>query len=78
MMERKNRKDEPLRQSEEKYRTLFETTGTATIIIEDDTTISLANKEFENLSGYTKEEIEGKKSWTDFVADKNTLLRMKV
>lgn len=77
MMERKNRKDEPLRQSEEKYRTLFETTGTATIIIEDDTTISLANKEFENLSGYTKEEIEGKKSWTDFVADKNTLLRMK-
>jgi PAS domain S-box-containing protein len=75
--ERQKRSDEALRESEDKYRTLFENTGTATIIIEDDTTISLANKEFENLSGYTKEEIEGKKSWTDFVADKNTLLRMK-
>jgi PAS domain S-box-containing protein len=77
LMERDKRSDEALRESEDKYRTLFETTGTATIIIEDDTTISLANKEFENLSGYAKEEIEGKKSWTDFVADKNTLLRMK-
>jgi PAS domain S-box-containing protein len=66
-----------LRESEDKYRTLFETTGTATIIIEEDTTISLANKEFEKLSGYTKEEIEGKKSWTDFVAHKDKLVKMK-
>ena len=65
-----------LRESEDKYRTIFETTGTATIIIEEDTTISLANKEFEKLSGYSKEEVEGKKSWTDFVAHKDDLDRM--
>ena len=65
-----------LRESEDKYRTIFETTGTATVIIEEDTTISLANKEFEKLSGYSKEEVEGKKSWTDFVAHKNDLDRM--
>jgi PAS domain S-box-containing protein len=65
-----------LLQSEDKYRTIFETTGTATVIIEEDTTISLANKEFEKLSGYTKEEVEGKKSWTDFVAHKDDLDRM--
>jgi len=65
-----------LLESENKYRTIFETTGTATVIIEEDTTISLANKEFEKLSGYTKEEVEGKKSWADFVAQKDDLDRM--
>ena len=63
--------------SEDKYRTIFETTGTATVIIEEDTTISLANKEFSKLSGYTQEEVEGKKSWTDFIAHKEDLDRMK-
>ena len=43
-----------LLESEDKYRTIFETTGTATVIIEEDTTISLANKEFEKLSGFLK------------------------
>ena len=56
-----------LRQSEKRYRTVFETTGSATVIIEDDETISLANSTFEDLSGYTKEELEGKKTWTEFV-----------
>jgi len=69
--------EDAVQESEKKYRTIFETTGTATIIIEEDTTISLANKEFLKLSGYTQEEIEGKKSWTDFVAHKEDLDRMK-
>lgn len=56
-----------LKESEEKYRTIFENTGTATVIIEKDTTISLANEKFEELSGYSKEEIEWKKKWTEFV-----------
>jgi len=56
-----------LRESEKRYRTVFETTGSATVIIKDDETISLANSTFENLSGYSKEEIEGKKTWTEFV-----------
>jgi PAS domain S-box-containing protein len=69
--------EDALRESEDKYRTIFETTGTATIIIKEDTTISLANTEFERLSGYSLEEVEGKKSWTDFVANKDDLERMK-
>lgn len=56
-----------LRESEDKYKTIFETTGTATVIIEEDTTISLANTGFEKLTGFSKEEVEGKKSWTEFV-----------
>ena len=60
-----------LRASKELYETVFETTGTATIIVEDDKTISLANSTFEDLSGYSKEEIEGKKKWTEFVIEED-------
>ena len=61
-------KDE-LVESEKKYRKIFETTGTAMTIIENDTTISLANKEFEQLSGFSREEVEGRKSWTEFIPE---------
>ena len=64
-----NRKqaEEALKKSENMYRTIFDTTGAATIIIEKDTTISLANSEFARMSGFSIEELEGKKSWTEFV-----------
>jgi len=52
-----------------KYRTVFENTGTATIIIEEDYTISLVNRKAEKLSGYSKEQVEGQKKWTEFVID---------
>jgi len=58
-----------LRKSERMYRTLFETTGTATVIIDEDTTLSLVNTKFEQLSGYSRKEIEGKMKWTEFTAD---------
>jgi PAS domain S-box-containing protein len=63
--------EETLRKSETAYRAIFENTGAATIIVEDDTTISLANHCFEELSRYNRDEIEGKKSWTEFVVDKD-------
>lgn len=55
--ELKNRED-ILRESELRYRELFENTGTPTIIIGDDDIIDMANHEFELLTGYTKEETE--------------------
>ncbi len=63
----RKRAEEAIRQSEETYRAIFRSTGTAMVIIEEDTTISLANSEFEHLSGYSREDIEGKKPWTEFV-----------
>jgi len=71
----RKRAEQEFRKSEKMYRTIFETTGTATIIIEEDTTISLANTEFTRLCGYSKGEIEGKKSWTEFFV-KEDLERM--
>jgi len=67
--------NDALRESESKYRAVFENTGNATIIAEEDTTISLANSEFAKLSGYSIKEIEGLKSWKEFVA-KEDLERM--
>ena len=60
--------EEALRQSENTYRTVFENTGTATVILEENATISLANARFERLSGMAKQELEGKKKWTEFVS----------
>ena len=56
-----------LQEWENYYRTIFETSGSAMFIIEHDTTISLANSNFERMTGYSRQEVEGKKSWTEFV-----------
>ncbi|MCF8011643.1 MAG: PAS domain S-box protein [Clostridiales bacterium] len=65
-----------LKESEILYRTIFENTGTATFLFKRDNKISLVNTEFELLSGYSKEDIEGKKKCLDFVIgeDKELLL----
>jgi PAS domain S-box-containing protein len=67
MIESVLRAEEAMQRSEERYRTVFENTGAATIIVEEGK-ISLANKEFEKLTGYSKEEIQGKKGWMEFIA----------
>jgi PAS domain S-box-containing protein len=59
--------EEELRYSEERYRTIFETSGSAMIIIEEDMIISQANKETERITGYLKDEIIGNKKFTEFL-----------
>ncbi len=65
-----------LAENEDRYRSVVENTGTATIIIENDMTISMVNAKFEELTGYSKKEIHNKMKWTDFVAAED-LERMK-
>ncbi|HOI75682.1 MAG TPA: PAS domain S-box protein [Syntrophales bacterium] len=62
----------------ERYRILFENTGIAMMFISEDTTISLVNKEFENLTGYPKARVEGTMSWTELIADAADLERMRM
>ncbi|MFP3871897.1 MAG: PAS domain S-box protein [Candidatus Natronoplasma sp.] len=73
VVEAKERVDlhEKLKESEERYRTIFEHTGTAMMIIEEDMTISLVNEKLENISGYPREELEGEKKWTEFVFEED-------
>ena len=68
--------EEALKQSETRYQVLFETAATAMGIFEEDTTIALVNAEFEKLSGYSKDEIQGKFKWTEFIA-KEDLKKME-
>ncbi|NTW16639.1 MAG: PAS domain S-box protein, partial [Syntrophaceae bacterium] len=58
--------EKALKRSEHLYRTIFENTGVANVLLHEDTKIILANSEFEKLSGYSKKEIEEKISWTEF------------
>jgi len=56
-------------ENETYYRAIFENTGTSIVIIDPDMTISRVNSEVEILTGYSKEEIEGRKKWTDFAVE---------
>lgn len=51
------------------YRTIVENTGTAFLLMEQDTTIAMVNEEFETLSGYRRSQVEGRMSWTRLIAD---------
>jgi len=64
----RRRAENALVESEKRYRVIFETAGNANMIVESDQTISMINKAFEKLSGYSKSDVEGRKKWEDFFA----------
>lgn len=68
---KKKESEEALTKSENWYKAIFGNTGTATCILNHNRTISLVNSKFEELSGFLKEEIEGKKKWFEFVAEED-------
>lgn len=68
--------EQKLMESEILYRTIFETTGTSTAIMEEDKTITLVNSEFEKMTGYRKEDCEGRMRWTELI-DKKDLPQME-
>lgn len=57
------------------YRAIFEYLGAASIVIGQDDVILLANRKFEEFSGCTRDEIEGKKngrnSWLRMIGPKS-------
>ncbi len=62
--------------SEARYKAIFESTGTATLIVNEDTTILLSNKECFAMFGYDQNALSGQK-WTRFVAPESlqTMIR---
>ena len=59
------------KQAEGLYQTVFENTGTAMLILDEDTTISHVNDEMEQLWGYSREEKEGTAKWPELVVDED-------
>ncbi|MBM2815221.1 MAG: signal transduction histidine kinase [Ignavibacteria bacterium] len=64
--ERKKAEKELL-ETKEKYQAIFESTGTVTLIVEEDTTILMANNECYSITGFTPDELIGQK-WIQYVA----------
>jgi diguanylate cyclase (GGDEF)-like protein/PAS domain S-box-containing protein len=60
-----------LKESENRYRSIFENIGVPTIIVNNHNKIILVNEEFENFSHYRKNEIEHKKYLTEFFEEKD-------
>lgn len=56
-------------QAEKKYRRIFNHSGSPSIIVDQDFSISMANPKFEDLTGYARTDIEGRMQWIDFIAD---------
>lgn len=68
----KKQMENKLKQSQETYyQTIFENTGAATVIIEENKLISLVNMQFTSLTGYSKNEIEGKMEWTEIFSQED-------
>lgn len=65
----KHEMERKLKESEKKYRAIFENSGSPMAILEKDKTISMINEKMEKLTGYSKEELEGKMKWPKFVSD---------
>ncbi|MEJ2638750.1 MAG: response regulator [Desulfosarcinaceae bacterium] len=65
------RAEKALRSSEEKYRSVFHNTGTATVIVESDLTISDANARAAELLGKVRTEVEGRMTCAEIIHPKD-------
>ncbi len=66
-IEERQRVESALQASEERYRRVFDNTGTATILVEPDLTISMANAMAEKLVGMPREQFLERKRLLDFI-----------
>jgi PAS domain S-box-containing protein len=69
-LERKQ-SEKSLKRTEQLYENIFENTGAATVSLKPDTTIMMANTEFERLFGYKRSEVEGKMRLVDLLEKKD-------
>ena len=67
MIKQKHEEDE-LEETKNRYKAVFENSGTGMGIIRKDTTLEMVNTRFVKMSGYEKSELENSMSWTSFVA----------
>lgn len=65
----RQRAQSALRESEERYRFIFESTGTAMFTMDEHCVVSFANQEFERITGRGPDDAAGKLNVTDILVD---------
>ncbi|MDD2848921.1 MAG: response regulator, partial [Desulfuromonadaceae bacterium] len=60
-----------LKESENRYRTLFDVSDNAMMLINADATVTMINEQFAAMMGCSKEAVENKRPWTDFFTDED-------
>jgi PAS domain S-box-containing protein len=73
VLSHRRRSVELVERATSRYRAIFEATGSATLLVEEDGTILLANHESVNVTGFSRDELIGTK-WMQYVAPES--LRM--
>jgi diguanylate cyclase (GGDEF)-like protein/PAS domain S-box-containing protein len=58
--------EKKLKESENRYRTIFEASDSAMMLVDENATIIMVNKQFENMTGCPKASVEKLKNWTAF------------
>lgn len=66
-IDRRRKAEKALQNSEDRYRSIFENTGTATILIDPDMKISMANAKAEKMVGISRNQLIGRSNALDFV-----------
>lgn len=68
-----------LRESENRYRTIFEVSDNAMMLFDERSDIIMVNEQFEKMTGYSKSDVEGRKKWTDFFEqDEQSILEQRI
>jgi len=62
----KHTMEKQLKESENRYRTIFEAGDNAMMLVDEHSTIVMVNEQFENMTGCSKESVEHVRNWTDF------------
>jgi diguanylate cyclase (GGDEF)-like protein/PAS domain S-box-containing protein len=65
----KHHLEKQLKDSENRYRTLFEISDSAMMLVGEQSVVIMVNKKFEIMTGRSKESVEGIAAWTDFFED---------
>lgn len=65
----KHKMEKDLKKSENRYRTIFEVSDNAMMLVDKNSTITMVNEQFVNLTGCSRTSTENLKSWSEFFAE---------
>lgn len=64
----RHKMEQQLKESENRYRTIFEVGDNAMMLVDENSKIIMVNEQFENLTGFEKTAVEHSKTWSEFFA----------